>query len=38
VIGEVRRETQWETPGKGFARLSVIDAQGHTASVQVRLD
>jgi len=38
VIGEVRRETQWETPGKGFARLSVIDALGHTASVQVRLD
>jgi len=38
VIGEARRETWWETPGKGFARLSVIDAQGHTASVQVRLD
>lgn len=38
VIGEARRETWWESPGKGFARLSVIDAQGHTASVQVRLD
>ncbi|MGE0238344.1 MAG: penicillin-binding protein 1C [Parvibaculaceae bacterium] len=38
VIGEPRRETQWETPGKGFSRLSVIDARGHTASVQVRLD
>jgi len=38
VIGEPRRETQWERPGRGFARLSVIDARGHTASVQVRLD
>jgi penicillin-binding protein 1C len=38
VTGEVRRETWWESPAKGFARLSVIDAQGHTASVQVRLD
>jgi len=38
VIGEARRETVWEKPGKGFARLSVIDARGHTASVQVRLD
>jgi penicillin-binding protein 1C len=38
VIGEQRRETAWERPGKGFARLSVIDSHGHTASVQVRLD
>ena len=38
VIGEARRETQWEEPGKGFARLSVIDAHGATASVLVRLD
>ncbi len=38
VIGEERRETQWERPGKGFARLSVIDSRGHTASVQVRVD
>jgi penicillin-binding protein 1C len=38
VIGEARRETAWEKPGKGFSRLSVIDARGHTASVQVRLD
>ena len=38
VIGEPRRETEWEKPGKGFARLSVIDSRGHTASVQVRLD
>lgn len=38
VIGEARRETAWEKPGKGFARLSVIDARGHTVSVQVRLD
>jgi penicillin-binding protein 1C len=38
VIGEPRRDTSWERPGRGFARLSVIDARGHTASVQVRLD
>ena len=38
VTGELRRETAWEKPGKGFARLSVIDAHGHSASVQVRLD
>jgi penicillin-binding protein 1C len=38
VIGELRRETSWEKPDKGFARLSVIDARGHTASVQVRVD
>jgi penicillin-binding protein 1C len=38
VIGEPRRETAWEKPGKGFARLSVMDSRGHTASVQVRLD
>ena len=38
VIGEPRRETEWEKPGKGFARLSGIDSRGHTASVQVRLE
>ena len=38
VIGEERREAVWDKPGKGFARLSVIDARGHTASVQIRLD
>ncbi|MGE0005141.1 MAG: penicillin-binding protein 1C [Parvibaculaceae bacterium] len=38
VIGEPRRETAWEKPAKGFARLSVIDARGRTASVQVRVD
>lgn len=38
VIGEQRREAVWDKPGKGFARLSVIDARGHTASVRIRLD
>jgi penicillin-binding protein 1C len=38
VTGELRRETEWERPGQGFARLSVIDAHGHSASVRVRLD
>jgi penicillin-binding protein 1C len=38
VIGELRRDTLWESPGRGFARLSVIDSRGRTASVHVRLD
>jgi penicillin-binding protein 1C len=38
AIGEERREAVWDKPGKGFARLSVIDAKGHTASVQIRLE
>ena len=38
VIGEPRREAAWERPGRGFARLSVIDSRGHTASVQIRVE
>jgi penicillin-binding protein 1C len=38
VIGEPRRDTVWESPGLGFARLSVIDSRGSTASVRVRLE
>ena len=38
VTGEPRRETAWEEPGNGFARLSVIDARGTTASALVRID
>jgi penicillin-binding protein 1C len=38
AIGEERREAVWDRPGRGFARLSVIDSRGHTASVQIRLD
>ncbi|CAH1657859.1 Multimodular transpeptidase-transglycosylase [Hyphomicrobiales bacterium] len=32
-----RRETQWLPPGKGFMRISVIDATGASESVSVRL-
>ncbi len=32
-----RRETQWQPPGKGFMRISVIDATGASESVSVRL-
>lgn len=32
-----RRETQWQPPGKGFMRISVIDAAGASESVSVRL-
>ncbi len=33
-----RRESLWQPAGPGFARLSVIDATGASASVQVRLE
>ncbi|WP_248313052.1 penicillin-binding protein 1C [Bosea sp. F3-2] len=32
-----RRETQWQPPGKGFLRISVIDGTGASESVSVRL-
>lgn len=32
-----RRETQWQPPGKGFMRISVIDATGASETVSVRL-
>ena len=32
-----RRETAWQPPGKGFVRISVIDAAGASESVEVRL-
>ncbi|UZF91683.1 penicillin-binding protein 1C [Bosea sp. NBC_00550] len=32
-----RRETAWQPPGKGFMRISVIDATGASESVSVRL-
>jgi len=32
-----RRETQWQPPGKGFMRISVIDGTGASESVSVRL-
>ena len=38
VTGETRRQAIWEKPGRGFARLSVIDAKGATASAAVRIE
>ena len=38
VVGEERRDAAWDKPERGFARLSVIDGKGRTASVQIRLD
>lgn len=35
---EFRRDTFWEGAFKGFARLSVIDAKGKTATVRVRVE
>jgi penicillin-binding protein 1C len=35
---EFRRATFWETAAKGFARLSVIDAKGKTATARVRVE
>ena len=33
-----RRDAFWEQPGKGFARLSVVDAKGRTASAHIRIE
>lgn len=35
---EFRRDAFWEQPTRGFARLSVIDAKGKTASARVRVE
>jgi penicillin-binding protein 1C len=35
---EFRRDAFWEQPARGFARLSVIDAKGKTASARVRVE
>ena len=35
---ELRRQSLWERPGPGFARLSVIDAAGRTASATIRIE
>ncbi|MBI2717562.1 MAG: penicillin-binding protein 1C [Rhizobiales bacterium] len=35
---ETRRQSLWERPGRGFARLSVIDARGATATSRVRVE
>lgn len=39
-VGEasLRREATWRPDGAGFARITVIDAQGESATVSVRLD
>ncbi len=38
VNQDARRESLWENPGPGFARLSVIDANGATATTMVRVE
>ena len=38
AIGELRRQAAWERPSRGFARLSVVDAKGATATAVVRID
>lgn len=35
---EFRRDTFWEQASRGFARLSVIDAKGKTATARVRVE
>jgi penicillin-binding protein 1C len=35
---ELRRQASWQPDGAGFARVSVMDAQGASASVMVRLE
>jgi penicillin-binding protein 1C len=36
--GEFRRDSFWEAPPKGFAKLSVIDAKGKSASARIRVE
>jgi penicillin-binding protein 1C len=38
VLRETRRAAFWERPGRGFTRISVIDAKGATASANVRIE
>jgi penicillin-binding protein 1C len=38
VTQEPRRDALWERPGKGFAKLSVIDGKGTTATAVVRVE
>ena len=33
----LRREVEWQPDGRGFAKLTVIDAKGHVDRVTVRL-
>jgi penicillin-binding protein 1C len=35
---DLRRQTAWTPDGAGFVRVSVMDAQGATDSVLVRLE
>jgi penicillin-binding protein 1C len=35
---EFRRDSFWEAPPKGFAKLSVIDAKGKSASARIRVE
>jgi penicillin-binding protein 1C len=35
---EFRRDTFWEGPARGFARLSVVDAKGQTATARIRVE
>jgi penicillin-binding protein 1C len=38
ATAELRRQAAWERPSRGFARLSVVDAKGATATAVVRID
>mgnify|MGYP006277362057 FL=1 len=38
VPGEFRRDAVWDRPAPGFARLSVIDARGKTATARIRIE
>ncbi|HSP25577.1 MAG TPA: penicillin-binding protein 1C, partial [Saliniramus sp.] len=38
AVRDLRRQASWKPDGTGFARVSVIDANGETDSVTVRID
>ncbi len=38
IAAEPRRDAFWEGAGRGFARLSVIDARGASATARIRIE
>ncbi len=38
LSNELRRDSFWDSVGLGFARLSVIDGAGKTATTDIRIE
>ena len=35
---EFRRDSFWDKPNLGFARISIVDATGRTATTRIRIE